>query len=1762
MKRIIFFFLLICIFIGRGSTSAQDSPKDKGLLWLLNNQDPAGFWGNSIRTPFRDTCTVIDTLSYLKATDSTNYSSGIQWIINSDVTNIDSLSRKIFSLSIAGIIVQQDVDNLVALQNTNSGWGLYYGNKSDPLTTALALQALKAANYPDQTVTQTAIDYLLSTQNTDGGWGFYPSPCSGCEGDESNVYMTALVWQSLIAYDSIFNIQDSKSKAVAYLMTKQNPDGGFGYPASTIYETALTVISLIESGQGSALPLQDAINYLLSNQSPDGSWLQDPYSTAFALRALADVKPNLSIALSDIVFSNPTPTQGDTVTITATIHNNGPAQADNVLIHFFDGDPSTGGILIGETTITSIAAFGVEQASITYTIPTASSKTIFVKIDPLNVIDELDETDNIASKNLTSSTLPDLSITSADIEIFPPCPDPYIMVGISVKVRNHGETDASNVLVEVYDGDPSAGGVKLPGGGIIPTIPAGGFADVTAAIAGENVTGLSKDIYVLVDPQNTISESNGTNNQAVKTFLIGASLDLSVSSENISFNPSNPREGDSVEVSARVNNTGYGQPKNVLVRFYLGDPKAGGTKIGSDITIPSIGSNGSVTVTTQWNTTGHIGNNDIYVWIDPDDTIEEEYEGAAAIWGLDVTNNIAYKTLKVATSQGPDLTLTSSDITFSPQTPLKGDIVTITATIRNTGNQDASNVPVEFSIYDIAIGASLILETQTISFIPVGGSIPIQIQWETNIFSGDYDIHVEIDKSNIVFELDEANNEAQKPITITPPQGPDIVIFSIDKTGVISDPQTRTISGNVNITIKNIGNQNTVSPFVITAFEDRNNNLTFDPATDSILGQATYSGNLTPEMTAIVNIPVSGTVLYIDSPIYLFADSGNTITETDETNNIECLSIFTTCRNSRVDEAIKEGASWLIEHQLNVDQQGTMKAWPGTPALHNYNALAVRAYKSTGRTSGTKYADVLNKLIQMQAPDGSWDESLITTPQAILSLLYIGTSPDSASITDAVSWITRQQNNDGGWGYSKGSQSGSWQTGLALTALLKAGVNKNETFIQKAAQWLKNAQNWDGYWGDYPGVASNKWVDTYPVIGLALATSPSDSRVQAAKNWYYQSRNDSECIRLYWLRMILEIEPNHPDIMNVATSLQNLQMPDGGWRQHSIYSFSFFEITADTLYILGRLGFTGTRIDNGIQWIENHINPLGEGFHEQKSILSTDRALDALQAARIGDTANLNSITAGRNAIVNSQNSDGSWAYVIPVAYVPFIGATGDSIFALKYYQNVTPAEQSAATRGSNFLIGTQLSDGGWPQIHGQGVSELSSSETALLSLLQFGLTASNTTVSRGLSYLNSKQKPDGGFDNTGQTAQAAIIYKLAGSSYQSKLNQTISWLKANQNPDGGWGTMLGYTSTVGGTSLALIALSYAGESGIEVARGVSWLLEAQNEDKGWGQIMGVPVSYDSSTAMAVWALSLAKFSLGFNLDITVERENYCPNDIVRITVTADKPVQDISLNGSITLQEGASYPLTFNLSDNTFNAEFTVPSNALPGTATIQTVGIATYGYGIATKSFIIKNCSSLKPDLSISDSDIRAISEGPDNIDLKTIYATVRNNGVIDANNVIVHFYKNSISSENLIESEPISNIPASGSYTISTTIVLNEDTVIYVVVDPDNAIEEMDKSNNIALILLMRTIPDLSITQSDITIIPPDTIEGQPAVIKAIIHNIAPSTGSGLGASDVVVSFYDGDPQSGGTLIGSITKSYIDSGATALAEIQWDTFGQSGR
>src|SRR4030043_893736 len=717
-KHISISFIFFLTFLYASFSFAQSSSIANGLTYLQSTQSLEGYWGDVSEVPYNsfvDTCSVVETLNYLNERGPA-YNLAVQWINATEVFNNDYLFTKVLVLAQAGFDISMIRDYLLSVKNDDGGWGVTGGFESDIKRTAVALQALKATIYSDQTVMDNAISYLLSNQNSDGGWGFY-------EGDESNVYMTSSALKVLTSFNGIYDLQEEIDSAVAYLLTKQNPDGGFGTSPSTVYETALAFDALVASGTDISAVASSAINYLLTTQLANGSWEEDPYSTALALRALTNVKPNLSISSADISFSNPAPTAGETITISANIKNSGPAQADNIVVQFYDGDPLAGGVLIGERTITSIPSFGSSQASISYTIPTASSKTIFVKIDPLNVIDELDETDNIASKNLTSATLPDLSITAADIWIFPPCPDPYISVGIFIKVRNLGETDASNVLVEIYNGDPASGGVKLPGSGIIPNIPAGGLADAGAAIAGEYVTGGTKNIYVLVDPQNSIMESNETNNTVIKTFTVGAGVDLAVSAYDISTVPEYYTVGDTIEISAKVSNIGEGYlaSKESLGRFYIVARDSGGVQIGSDVILPALQMGKSATATIQGRIIGVKARRDLLVKVDPLDEITEISE----------FNNKAYVILYIGDSTATNLMVSNGQIQFIPPNPVSGDIVTISAAIKNNSMQQATNVVVEFSDGDPGVGGTMIIgRSPPIPIIYGGTSQPVTVQMQ------------------------------------------------------------------------------------------------------------------------------------------------------------------------------------------------------------------------------------------------------------------------------------------------------------------------------------------------------------------------------------------------------------------------------------------------------------------------------------------------------------------------------------------------------------------------------------------------------------------------------------------------------------------------------------------------------------------------------------------------------------------------------------------------------------------------------------------------------------------------------------------------------------------------------------------------------------------------------------------------------------------------------------------------------------------------
>ena len=278
-KTILLKILLSLFIFSLCSTSsfADTTAITDGFSWLTNNQSPNGSFGIT-ETAILDTTNVLDTLKLLQPIN-TSYLTGVSWLSSQNVTSTDFLARQIISLSSAGVDITSDLTNLIANENTDNGWGGDLSSTSMIIDTTLALNALNAVNYSSQATISNAVLYLATNQNSDGGWGFYA-------GDDSNVYMTAMVLQTFDMFASTFNIKNSITNAAAYLLAHQNSDGGFGSRPSTVYETALSFLALMGSNTPltplfrGETPLQSAINYITTTQSADGSWNEDAYSTA------------------------------------------------------------------------------------------------------------------------------------------------------------------------------------------------------------------------------------------------------------------------------------------------------------------------------------------------------------------------------------------------------------------------------------------------------------------------------------------------------------------------------------------------------------------------------------------------------------------------------------------------------------------------------------------------------------------------------------------------------------------------------------------------------------------------------------------------------------------------------------------------------------------------------------------------------------------------------------------------------------------------------------------------------------------------------------------------------------------------------------------------------------------------------------------------------------------------------------------------------------------------------------------------------------------------------------------------------------------------------------------------------------------------------------------------------------------------------------------------------------------------------------------
>ena len=163
---------------------------------------------------------------------------------------------------------------LEANQNPDGGFGGSPGMTSTVLDTAFALEALAKTPSSHTAVISAAVSYLRTQQNADGSY-------TQNRYAQAAPYTTASALMALHAHRLRYDLAQPISKAVNFLLSTQDANGGWG----SDFETAWALLALAPATTDAA-PLATTTKLLENAQLPDGSWGQDVYRTALAARAL------------------------------------------------------------------------------------------------------------------------------------------------------------------------------------------------------------------------------------------------------------------------------------------------------------------------------------------------------------------------------------------------------------------------------------------------------------------------------------------------------------------------------------------------------------------------------------------------------------------------------------------------------------------------------------------------------------------------------------------------------------------------------------------------------------------------------------------------------------------------------------------------------------------------------------------------------------------------------------------------------------------------------------------------------------------------------------------------------------------------------------------------------------------------------------------------------------------------------------------------------------------------------------------------------------------------------------------------------------------------------------------------------------------------------------------------------------------------------------------------------------------------------------
>ncbi|MDW8029679.1 MAG: CARDB domain-containing protein, partial [Armatimonadota bacterium] len=459
---------------------------------------------------------------------------------------------------------------------------------------------------------------------------------------------------------------------------------------------------------------------------------------------------------------------GTPVNVKVTARNTGGIGA-NFVVRFLAGSQ-----IIGEETV-SLAGGAEAEVSLPWRI-IAGNYQIRAIADPANAVLESNEANNEATLPINLPS-PDLTVTSLTIS-----PSSNLVDGQEVQVQvviaNQGSGTSRPIALKFLVDEGNYGE---------QTISEGLGTNRSQTITfRHSVSAGQRQISIVVDPANTVPETNETNNRRDLSLPEIPRPDVAITNLR-TFPSTNLSPGMNIQIIATIHNFGGATARQIAIAF---------DAAGSNLTnwTAGLGANESKEIEVTWRNIP-AGQHRILATVDPYNALPD----------LNRANNQATTIVEVTP---PDFVVEGMEI--RPSRAVSGATVTVVAFIRISG-VGRTPFPIPVRLYDNDVPAS---EAQIEAGIPAGQRLALRMTYRA--MSGQRRLKVVVDPDNRVSEPNETNNSAEQTLDVPAPD------VALNVALVPDNPQTGQTFF-VRGIVRNNGETTTVPFTVVAEVFDENN---------------------------------------------------------------------------------------------------------------------------------------------------------------------------------------------------------------------------------------------------------------------------------------------------------------------------------------------------------------------------------------------------------------------------------------------------------------------------------------------------------------------------------------------------------------------------------------------------------------------------------------------------------------------------------------------------------------------------------------------------------------------------------------------------------------------------------------------------------------------------------------------------------------------------------------------------------------------------